>query len=187
MKYSETGIKGLWVIEPQRFGDKRGYFMETFRLDEFTLATGTDVSFVQDNESLSSRGVLRGLHFQRGSFSQAKLVRVSMGRVLDVAVDLRPGSPTLGRYFAMELSAENALQLFIPRHFAHGFMVLSETAVFQYKVDNFYAPQAEATLQFNDPDIGMAWPEIEGGYNISPKDLDALPLRLAAEIVAVDP
>ena len=169
MKYSETGIKGLWVIEPQRFGDKRGYFMETFRLDEFTLATGTDVSFVQDNESLSSRGVLRGLHFQRGSFSQAKLVRVSMGRVLDVAVDLRPGSPTLGRYFA------------------HGFMVLSETAVFQYKVDNFYAPQAEATLQFNDPDIGIAWPEIEGGYNISPKDLDALPLRLAAEIVAVDP
>lgn len=187
MKYSKTGINGLWLIEPQRHGDNRGYFMETFRLDEFTHATGIHTTFVQDNESLSSRGVLRGLHFQRGSFSQAKLVRVTLGKVLDVAVDLRPGSPTFGQHFAIELSAENALQLFIPRHFAHGFLVLSESAMFQYKVDNIYAPQAEATLRFDDPDVAINWPDIEGGYLLSPKDSEATTLARAAEIITVDP
>lgn len=187
MKYSPTGLNGMWLIEPKRFGDHRGYFMETFKLDEFRRATGIDVNFVQDNESFSTHGVLRGLHFQRGSFSQAKLVRVSQGRVLDVAVDLRHGSPTFGRHFAVELSAENGLQLFIPRHFAHGFLVLSPTAQFQYKVDNLYAPHAEATLSFCDPDVAVNWPEISGGYTLSPKDLSALTLAQAAAIVASDP
>ena len=160
----------MWLIEPVRFGDSRGYFMETFRLEEFRRATGTAINFVQDNESMSTRGVLRGLHFQRGSFSQAKLVRVSEGCVLDVAVDLRPGSPTFGR------------------HFAHGFLVLSETARFQYKVDNIYAPRAEATLNFRDPSLAIAWPEIPGGYILSQKDtLNALTLSQAAAIVASDP
>ena len=187
MKYFPTGIDGMWLIEPARFGDRRGYFMETFRLEEFRRVTGTDVTFVQDNESLSSRGVLRGLHFQRGSFSQAKLVRVSSGRVLDVAVDLRPASPTFGRHFATELSADNARQLYIPRHFAHGFLVLSDTAQFQYKVDNRYAPHAEASLRFDDPQLAIDWPAVEGGYILSPKDLSALTLSQAAAIATSDP
>lgn len=178
MKYSETAIKDVWIIEPQRFGDARGYFMETFKLDEFRSHTGIDITFVQDNESMSSRGVLRGLHFQRGEWSQAKLVRVSHGRVLDVAVDLRTDSPTFGRHVAVELSQENARQLFIPRHFAHGFLVLSDTAQFQYKVDNRYAPQAEASLLFNDPELGIEWPIDPSEMLLSDKDLHALPLSL---------
>ena len=176
MKYSETAIKDVWIIEPQRFGDARGYFMEAFKLDEFRSQTGLDITFVQDNESMSSRGVLRGLHFQRGEWSQAKLVRVSHGRVLDVAVDLRPDSPTFGRHVAVELSQENARQLFIPRHFAHGFLVLSDTAQFQYKVDNHYAPQAEASLLFNDPELGIEWPIDPSEILLSEKDSNALPL-----------
>lgn len=176
MKYSETAIKDVWIIEPQRFGDARGYFMEAFKLDEFRSQTGLDITFVQDNESMSSRGVLRGLHFQRGEWSQAKLVRVSHGRVLDVAVDLRPDSPTFGRHVAVELSQENARQLFIPRHFAHGFLVLSDTAQFQYKVDNRYAPQAEASLLFNDPELGIEWPIDPSEILLSEKDSNALPL-----------
>ncbi len=176
MKYSETAIKDVWIIEPQRFGDARGYFMEAFKLDEFRLQTGLDITFVQDNESMSSRRVLRGLHFQRGEWSQAKLVRVSHGRVLDVAVDLRPDSPTFGRHVAVELSQENARQLFIPRHFAHGFLVLSDTAQFQYKVDNLYAPQAEASLLFNDPELGVEWPIDPSEMLLSEKDSNALPL-----------
>ena len=181
MKYSETAIKDVWIIEPQRFGDARGYFMEAFKLDEFRSHTGIDITFVQDNESLSSRGVLRGLHFQRGRWSQAKLVRVSHGRVLDVAVDLRPESPTFGRHVAVELSQENARQLFIPRHFAHGFLVLSDTAQFQYKVDNIYAPQAEASLLFNDPALGIDWPVDPSEMLLSEKDLRALPLSALRE------
>lgn len=176
MKYLETAIKDVWIIEPQRFGDARGYFMETFKLDEFRAHTGIDTTFVQDNESLSSRGVLRGLHFQRGEWSQAKLVRVSRGRVLDVAVDLRLASPTFGRHVAVELSQENARQLFIPRHFAHGFLVLSDTAQFQYKVDNTYAPHSEASLLFNDPELGIEWPIPPAEMLLSEKDLHALPL-----------
>ena len=143
MKFTELSIPGVWMIEPKRFGDARGYFMESFKLDEFRSMVG-DVTFVQDNESLSTMGVLRGLHYQKGEHSQAKLVRVSRGAVLDVVVDLRGDSPTFGRHLSVELTAENARQLFIPRGMAHGFVVLSDVAQFQYKVDNYYAPQAEA-------------------------------------------
>lgn len=169
MEFKEQYIKGVWVIDPVRHGDARGYFCETFKQSEFEQVVGR-VDFVQDNESVSSRGVLRGLHFQRGEFSQAKLVRVSMGRVLDVAVDLRAGSPTFGKHVAVELSQENGRQIFIPRHFAHGFLVLSDVAQFQYKVDNVYAPQAEATLRYDDPALGIDWPTEGMTLNLSEKD-----------------
>lgn len=175
MKYTQLEIPGVWLIEPRRFGDDRGYFMETFKLEEFREHVG-DVTFVQDNESFSSRGVLRGLHFQRGEFSQAKLVRASQGRIVDVVVDLRGDSPTFGRHVAVELSAENALQLFMPRGMAHGFVVLSDVAQFQYKVDNVYAPQSEATLRFDDPALGIDWPLAASELLLSPKDLKGLPL-----------
>lgn len=156
MKFTEQSIKGVFIVEPKRFGDARGYFCESFKKGEFEANIGK-IDFIQDNESVSSRGVLRGLHFQKGEFSQAKLVRVSLGKVLDVAVDLRGGSPTYGKHVAVELSQENGLQLFIPRGFAHGFVVLSDMAQFQYKVDNVYAPQAEATLRFDEPALGIDW------------------------------
>lgn len=175
MKYTQLEIPGVWLIEPRRFGDDRGYFMETFKLEEFREHVG-DVTFVQDNESFSSRGVLRGLHFQKGEFSQAKLVRASQGRIVDVVVDLRGDSPTFGRHIAVELSAENALQLFMPRGMAHGFVVLSDVAQFQYKVDNVYAPQSEATLRFDDPALGIDWPLPASELLLSPKDLKGLPL-----------
>lgn len=176
MEFIEQSIKGVFVIEPKRFGDSRGYFCETFKKEEFG-AHIPGVEFVQDNESISSRGVLRGLHFQRGEWSQAKLVRVSQGAVLDVAVDLRDGSATYGKYVAVELSAENGKQLFIPRHFAHGFLVLSEVAQFQYKVDNVYAPQSETTLKFDDPDVGVEWPIDRSEMLLSDKDLQGLTLK----------
>ena len=175
MKFVEQYIKGVWLIEPVRHGDARGYFCESFKRGDFERAIGK-VDFLQDNESLSSRGVLRGLHFQRGSYSQAKLVRVSQGAVYDVVVDLRMGSPTFGRHVAVELSQENGRQLFVPRHFAHGFLVLSEFAQFQYKVDNVYAPQAEATLQYDDPALGIEWPAVDGELLLSEKDRKGLPL-----------
>ena len=175
MKYTQLEIPGVWLIEPRCFGDDRGYFMETFKLEEFREHVG-DVTFVQDNESFSSRGVLRGLHFQKGEFSQAKLVRASQGRIVDVVVDLRGDSPTFGRHVAVELSAENALQLFMPRGMAHGFVVLSDVAQFQYKVDNVYAPQSEATLRFDDPALGIDWPLAASELLLSPKDLKGLPL-----------
>lgn len=170
MEFKELDIKGVWLIEPKRFGDARGYFSETFKLSEFESHIGK-VEFVQDNESLSTRGVLRGLHFQRGEWSQAKLVRVSQGRVLDVAVDLRGGSPTYGQHVAVELSRDNGRQMFIPRGFAHGFVVLSDEAQFQYKVDNVYAPQSEATLRFDDPALGIDWPIAKEEMKLSEKDL----------------
>ena len=170
MEFKELDIKGVWMIEPKRFGDARGYFCETFKLSEFESHIGK-VEFVQDNESLSTRGVLRGLHFQRGEWSQAKLVRVSQGRVLDVAVDLRGGSPTYGQHVAVELSRDNGRQMFIPRGFAHGFVVLSDEAQFQYKVDNVYAPQSEATLRFDDPALGIDWPIAKEEMKLSEKDL----------------
>ena len=175
MKFIEQDIKGVWVIEPQRFGDKRGYFSEVFKLSEFERHVG-HVDFVQDNESLSSKGVLRGLHFQRGTSSQAKLVRVSQGAVLDVAVDLRHGSPTWGKHVAIELSAETGRQMFIPRGFAHGFAVLSDVAQFQYKVDNLYDPQSEATLRFDDPALGIDWLIDSTDMILSEKDLKGLSL-----------
>ncbi len=176
MEFKKLDIPGVWTITPRRFGDARGYFMESFKLQEFIDHIGA-VEFVQDNESMSTRGVLRGLHFQKGEWSQAKLVRVSQGAVLDVAVDLRKASPTSGHHVAVELTAENGHQLLIPRGFAHGFLVLSDTDQFQYKVDNVYAPQAEATLRFDDPALGIEWPSLEGvELNLSPKDLKGISL-----------
>ena len=156
MEFQELEIKGVWLIKPQRFGDSRGYFSETWKQQEFEEHVGK-VNFIQDNESQSIYGVLRGLHLQRGEWSQAKLVRVSMGKVLDIAVDLRTGSPTRGKHVAVILSQEGGEQLFIPRGFAHGFVVLSDLAQFQYKVDNVYAPHSEMTIAFNDPDLGIDW------------------------------
>lgn len=175
MNYIKTDIDGVIIVEPRRFGDARGYFMETFKFDEFRTNV-RDISFVQDNESFSSYGVLRGLHFQKGEFSQAKLVRVSRGTVLDVAVDLRAGSPTYGRHVAVELSDENCRQLFIPRGFAHGFVVLSDVAQFQYKVDNIYAPQSEATLRFDDPALSIDWRISPDKMKLSDKDLRGVSL-----------
>ncbi len=175
MEFIEQGIKGVWVITPKRFGDKRGYFSEVFKLDDFVAHVGP-VHFVQDNESFSSKGVLRGLHFQRGECSQAKLVRVSQGTVLDVVVDLRRGSDTWGKSVAVELSADNGRQMFIPRGFAHGFVVLSDVAQFQYKVDNLYAPHSEATLRFDDPELNIDWPIAREEMLLSDKDLKGLPL-----------
>ena len=156
MNVIETGIPGLVIIEPRVFGDARGYFFEVFNRRVFFEAVG-EVDFIQDNESRSSYGVVRGLHFQKGEWAQAKLVRVVEGSVLDVAVDIRPGSPTYGQHAAVELSGENHRQLFIPRGFAHGFSVLSETAVFQYKCDNYYHPEAEGAIAWDDPDLAIDW------------------------------
>ena len=157
MKIKETHIKGLLVIEPDVFGDARGYFMESFSERKFAAHTGIDVKLVQDNESRSSYGVVRGLHFQRAPHAQAKLVRVVSGRALDVAVDLREGSETYGKHFSIELSGENHLQVFIPKGFAHGFAALSEEVVFQYKCDEYYAPDSEAAIIWNDPDLNIDW------------------------------
>lgn len=156
MDFLEQAIKGVWVIKPKRFGDTRGYFSETYKKEEFESHVGR-VNFIQDNESFSSYGVLRGLHYQREEHSQAKLVRVSRGEVLDVAVDLRAGSSTFGKHVAVRLNAAEGTQLFIPRGFAHGFVVLSDVAQFQYKVDNAYCPQSEATLRFDDQQLGIDW------------------------------
>ena len=164
-----TDIEGVVVINPRIFKDDRGYFFESFNQKEFSEYVGP-VSFVQDNESRSAYGVVRGLHFQKGEHAQAKLVRVISGRVLDVAVDLRPGSPTYGRHVAVELSEENHLQLFIPRGFAHGFCVLSEEAIFLYKVDQPYAPQSEACIRFDDPTINVDWPLAPQEMVLSEKD-----------------
>lgn len=169
MNYIQTEIDGVWLIEPKVFRDERGYFMEAFKEEEFRAHVG-DVHFIQDNESKSSFGVLRGLHYQKGEHCQAKLVRVIKGRVLDVAVDLRQSSPTFGKYVSVELSEENKRQFFIPRGFAHGFLVLSDEAIFTYKVDNAYAPQVEASIRFNDDTIGIDWPVAEERLLLSPKD-----------------
>lgn len=158
MEYIKTEIPDVWVIEPRVFEDARGYFMETWREEDFNKNIGHNVRFIQDNQSLSSRGVLRGLHYQKGDLSQAKLVRVLQGSVVDVAVDLRKDSPTFGKYVMVELSEDNKRQLFIPRGFAHGFQVLSPKAVFTYKVDNRYAPEAECSIRYDDPTINIKWP-----------------------------
>lgn len=156
MKVIKTAIEDVVIIEPDVFGDARGYFFESYSQKKFDEQV-RKVTFVQDNQSKSKYGVLRGLHFQKGKDAQSKLVRVVKGRVLDVAVDIRKGSPTFGRYVAVELSEDNHRQLFVPRGFAHGFSVLSEEAVFQYKCDNLYAPQAEGAIAWDDPDIGIDW------------------------------
>lgn len=176
MNYIQTEIDGVWIIEPRVFNDARGYFMEAFKEEEFRANIG-DVHFVQDNESKSSFGVLRGLHYQKGEYSQAKLVRVIKGKVLDVAVDLRRSSPTFGKYVSVELSEENKRQFFIPRGFAHGFLVLSDEAIFTYKVDNGYAPQAEASIRFNDEAVGIDWPVAESQFIVSEKDGHAVSFK----------
>ncbi|MDY6318885.1 MAG: dTDP-4-dehydrorhamnose 3,5-epimerase [Prevotella sp.] len=164
MEYKKTNIEGVWVLEPKVFNDNRGYFFESFRQSDFDEHIGRHVEFIQDNESKSSYGVLRGLHYQKGEYSQAKLVRVISGKVVDVAVDIRKSSPTFGKYVMVELSGENKRQFFIPRGFAHGFLVLSPEAIFTYKVDNVYAPQSEASIRWDDPTIDIKWP-------IDPKDV----------------
>jgi dTDP-4-dehydrorhamnose 3,5-epimerase len=170
MIYTETGIRGVWMIEPEVFLDARGYFMESYKKPEFERYIG-DVHFVQDNESCSAQGVLRGLHYQLEPYAQSKLVRVIDGEVFDVAVDVRKGSPTFGRYVSLVLSGENKRQLFIPKGFAHGFYVMSETAVFTYKVDNPYMPAYERGIRFDDPAIGIDWYVLPGStLNISGKD-----------------
>lgn len=165
-------IEGLLMIEPQVFGDERGYFFESFNAERFLAETGIDITFVQDNESLSKRGVLRGLHFQREPYAQAKLVRVVRGKVLDVAVDIRPDSPTFGRYVATELSGENHRQMFIPKGFAHGYVVLEDNTIFQYKCDEFYHPESEDGIAWNDPKIGIDWGIPESEIILSEKDVN---------------
>lgn len=169
MKFTELEIKGVWLIEPKIFTDQRGYFMESFKKDLFEQHIGK-VDFIQDNESKSTRGVLRGLHFQKEEFSQAKLVRALRGRVLDVVVDIRKDSPTFGKYVAVELTEDNKRQLYMPRNMAHGFVVLSDEATFSYKVDNIYSPQHEATLAWNDPSINVDWILEEEELILSDKD-----------------
>lgn len=168
----------MWIIEPKVFSDPRGYFMEAFKQQEFDATIG-QINFIQDNESKSSFGTLRGLHYQKGDYCQAKLVRVIKGEVLDVAVDLRKSSPTFGKHISVLLSDDNKRQLFIPRGFAHGFLVKSEEAVFTYKVDNIYAPQAEASIIYNDPALGIDWPIADSQLVMSEKDRQAGNFRAA--------
>ena len=169
MNIVETEIKGVFIIEPKVFGDNRGYFFESFSQREFDSVIGP-VTFVQDNQSKSSYGVVRGLHFQKPPHAQAKLVRVVKGKVLDVAVDLRKDSPTFGKYMAVELSDENHRQVFIPKGFAHGFSVLSEEAVFQYKCDEYYAPESEAAIAWDDQDLNIDWKVPAEDVVLSAKD-----------------
>lgn len=157
MEVIQTKIEGVLIIKPKVFGDERGYFFESFNQKDFKAQTGYDITFVQDNESKSKYGVLRGLHFQKPPYTQSKLVRVVKGRVLDVAVDIRKNSPTYGEYVSVELTEENHLQFFIPKGFAHGFSVLSEEAIFQYKCDEFYNPQSEGALAWNDKTLNIDW------------------------------
>lgn len=181
MKVIKTAIEDVVIIEPDVFGDARGYFFESYSQKKFDEQV-RKVTFVQDNQSKSKYGVLRGLHFQKGKDAQSKLVRVVKGRVLDVAVDIRKGSPTFGRYVAVELSEDNHRQLFVPRGFAHGFSVLSEEAVFQYKCDNLYAPQAEGAIAWDDPDIGIDWGLPAEDVLLSAKDAAHPRLSQATEL-----
>ncbi|MFD2892238.1 dTDP-4-dehydrorhamnose 3,5-epimerase [Flavobacterium chuncheonense] len=170
MKFTETKLKGCFILEPTIFKDERGYFMESFNERTFQQGVNHDVHFVQDNQSFSTKGVLRGLHYQCGEHAQAKLVRVLQGEVLDVAVDIRPESETYGQYESVLLSAENQKQFFVPRGFAHGFLVLSETATFFYKCDNFYNKESEGGLIYNDPALAIDWNLPSTDLIISEKD-----------------
>lgn len=170
MKFIPTQLKGCFILEPKIITDERGYFMESFNENQFQEGIGQEIHFVQDNQSFSSKGVLRGLHYQTGEHAQAKLVRVLSGEVLDVAVDIRPDSETFGQHVSVVLSAENQLQFFVPRGFAHGFLVLSETATFFYKCDNFYNKESEGGIIFNDPVLNIDWQFEETELIISDKD-----------------
>ena len=168
LQFKETSLPGVYIVEAKAFEDARGYFMESYKHESFEQHIGS-VSWIQDNESKSTKGVLRGLHFQTGEYAQAKLVRVVVGRVWDIAVDVREDSETYGRFIATELSAENRRQLFIPRGFAHGFLVLSDECIFQYKVDNVYSKESEAGYHYQS--FGIEWPEIGVEFSLSEKDL----------------
>jgi len=170
MTITETYLKDCFVIEPNIFGDDRGYFYESFNKKVFQEKTGLKVDFVQDNEAFSNRGVLRGLHFQKGEFAQAKLVRVIKGKVLDVVVDIRPNSETYRKYFSIVLSEVNKKQLFVPRGFAHGYSVLEDHTIFTYKCDNFYSPEAEGGIIYNDPSLSIDWMLEEREILLSKKD-----------------
>lgn len=170
MNAKKTGLKGCFVIEPRVFNDDRGYFFESYNKESFDKVVGSEVNFVQDNESYSTKGVLRGLHFQKGDYSQAKLVRVTQGKVLDVAVDLRPDSDTFLQVETVVLSSENKKQLFVPRGFAHGFIVLSDTVVFNYKCDNSYNKASEGGIIYNDPTLNIDWILNSDEFIVSEKD-----------------
>ncbi len=172
MPFSATAIKGLWVFEPRVFHDDRGYFFESYNQRSWAEEAGIHAQFVQDNQARSTKGVLRGLHYQTGEMAQAKLVRVTEGEVLDVVVDIRPNSDTYGQWYSIRLSAENKRQLFVPRGFAHGYVVLSETAEFFYKCDNFYAKSHEGGIRYDDPTLAINWEFDLSQVLVSPKDLD---------------
>lgn len=171
MKVTKTHLEGCFVLEPMVFEDHRGYFFESFNQQKFQDVIGGSIHFVQDNESLSSKGVLRGLHYQKGEYAQAKLVRVVKGEVLDVAVDLRPSSATYGKHFSVKLSDANKKQFFVPKGFAHGFVVLSDTAIFSYKCDNYYNKESEAGIIYNDPYLDIDWILPHNELRLSNKDL----------------
>lgn len=171
MNIQETKLKGCFILEPRKFEDERGYFFESFNEKTFNDLTGTNTHFVQDNQSYSTKGVIRGLHAQAGDHAQAKLVRVLKGEVIDVAVDARPDSPTFGQHVAVYLSAENNKQLFVPRGFLHGFSVLSEEAVFFYKCDNFYNKESEQGILYNSPELNIDWRITAGAEIVSEKDI----------------
>jgi dTDP-4-dehydrorhamnose 3,5-epimerase len=182
VNFIRTDIKDVVICEPKVFGDDRGYFVETFRQDKLEEFLGFKVNFCQDNESKSGFGVLRGLHFQLPPFAQTKLVRVIQGKVLDVAVDIRKESPTFGQHVAVELSAENKRQLFVPRGFAHGFVVLSQEAVFAYKVDSYYSPECDRGIAFDDADLNINWQIDLDQLNLSAKDKEQPSFKEAKEL-----
>lgn len=173
MQIERTAIDGVLILRPKVFGDPRGFFLESFNQRGFDAAAGREVRFVQDNHSRSGRGVLRGLHFQRAPHAQGKLVRVTQGTVWDVAVDIRPDSPTFGRWVGAELSGENHVQFWLPEGMAHGFVVLSDSADFLYKTTDYYAPQAEGAIRWDDPDLAIAWPALGAPPTLSGKDAAA--------------
>ena len=177
MNVETTAIEGVLILQPKVFGDARGFFFESFNQQAFDAAVGQHVDFVQDNHSRSARGVLRGLHFQRAPRAQGKLVRCTAGAVFDVAVDIRRDSPTFGRWVGVELNADNHRQLWIPAGLAHGFLVLTETADFLYKTTDFYSPQHEGAVRWDDPDLAIAWPDVGGPPQLSGKDAAAGALR----------
>ena len=177
MIVKETNLEGCFIIKPKVIQDKRGYFLESFNQAVFKEGLNRDINFVQDNESYSSKGVLRGLHYQKGDYAQAKLVRVIKGKILDVVVDLRADSPTFSKHISIELSEDNKTQLFIPRGFAHGFLVLSDTAIFSYKCDNFYNKASEGGIIYNDKDLNIDWKLDEKEFIVSEKDLELPTLK----------
>jgi dTDP-4-dehydrorhamnose 3,5-epimerase len=183
VEFVEQKIPDVILIKPTAYGDERGYFVETFKQDLFNVSVGYQINFIQDNESKSIKGVLRGLHYQLPPYTQAKLVRVIDGVVLDVAVDIRTYSPTFGQYVAVELSSKNMHQLFVPRGFAHGFVVISESAIFSYKVDNYYSPEHERGIIFNDAELNIDWHLPEQELKISEKDLH---LPGFSELISLD-